>query len=454
VTALAYLLGVLIVVVGVGGSIALHEVGHLLPAKRFGVRVTQYMVGFGPTLWSRRRGETEYGLKAIPLGGYIRMIGMFPPHPGDDPTRMRVSSTGRFSQLVDEARKTSLEEVRPGDENRVFYRLSAPKKLVTMLGGPTMNFLIACVLLTFVVTVHGTAVEKPGAVVATVAECVVKAEDAATTTSCGNLPKTPAHEAGLLPQDRFVTVNGQPITDNSDIGKIIRPRAGLATPIVVERDGKQVSLTVTPILNTLPVYTDAGEPVLGPDGKPQTVETGFLGITSANPIGYEPQPLSSVPGVIGQGVVQTAGAIVRIPQKLVGVYQAAFGNQERSIDSPMSVVGVGRVAGEVSAGKLDLLIGQTAADKLFFLLGLIASLNLMLFVFNLIPLLPLDGGHVAGALWEGAKRTWARMRGKADPGYVDVAKALPIAYAVSISLLVMSVLLIYADVVNPIKLGG
>ena len=134
---LAFILGVLFMATGIAVSIALHEVGHLVPAKRFGVRVTQYMVGFGPTMWSRRRGETEYGVKAIPLGGYIRMIGMFPPRKGDDPGTVRVSSTGRFSQLVDEARAASLEEVRPGDENRVFYKLSVPKKVIVMLGGPT-----------------------------------------------------------------------------------------------------------------------------------------------------------------------------------------------------------------------------------------------------------------------------------------------------------------------------
>ena len=113
-TVLAYIVGVLVLAFGVAASIALHEVGHLVPAKRFGVRVTQYMVGFGPTVWSRKRGETEYGIKAIPLGGYIRMIGMFPPRAGEDPTKVRVSSTGRFSQLADEARKASLEEMRPG----------------------------------------------------------------------------------------------------------------------------------------------------------------------------------------------------------------------------------------------------------------------------------------------------------------------------------------------------
>jgi membrane-associated protease RseP (regulator of RpoE activity) len=145
--------------------------------------------------------------------------------------------------------------------------------------------------------------------------------------------------------------------------------------------------------------------------------------------------------------------VFTIPQKMVGIAQAAFGSGVRDPNGPMSVVGVGRVAGEVANGQL---LGVTGSDSARFvvLLSLIASLNLALFVFNLIPLLPLDGGHAAGALWEGLKRQVARLRGRPNPGYVDVAKALPVAYAVSIALIVMSALLIYADVVNPIKLGG
>ena len=196
---LAFVLGVLFMATGVAASIALHEVGHLVPAKRFGVRVTQYMVGFGPTMWSRRRGETEYGVKVVPLGGYIRMIGMFPPRPGDKPGTVRASSTGRFSQLVDEARAASLEEVRPGDEDRVFYRLSVPKKVTVMLGGPTMNLLIGVVLLTLLVTVHGVATAQPGAVVATVSQCVVPVTKAGDATTCTDQPKTPALAAGIRP---------------------------------------------------------------------------------------------------------------------------------------------------------------------------------------------------------------------------------------------------------------
>ena len=174
-TVLLYVLGVLFVVLGVGLSIGLHEIGHLVPAKKFGVKVTQYMVGFGPTLWSTRRGETEYGLKAIPLGGYIRMIGMFPPRPGDAEGTIRVSSTGRFTQLADEARQLSLEEIKPGDEDRVFYKLSVPKKVVVMMGGPVMNLVIAVVLLTGLVTLYGQQEVKDGAIVASVSECVVPA---------------------------------------------------------------------------------------------------------------------------------------------------------------------------------------------------------------------------------------------------------------------------------------
>jgi membrane-associated protease RseP (regulator of RpoE activity) len=165
------------------------------------------------------------------------------------------------------------------------------------------------------------------------------------------------------------------------------------------------------------------------------------------------QPLTAVPGLVGGAIGQTAGVVLKLPQKMAGVAQAAFGSGPRDVNSPMSVVGVGRVAGEVASGDIGGF-GGSVGDVIIFELGLIASLNLALFVFNLIPLLPLDGGHVAGALWEGLKRAIARVRRRPNPGYVDVAKALPVAYAVSSVLIVMSALLIYADVVNPIKIGG
>ena len=171
-----FLVGVLVVVVGVALSIALHEIGHLVPAKKFGVKVTQYMVGFGPTMWSRRRGETEYGIKAIPLGGYVRMVGMLPPRKGDAEGQLRTVSTGRFSQMVDQARADSMEEVRPEDRDRVFYKLSPGKKIIVMLGGPLMNLLIAFVLITGVITLYGLPQVAPK--VGLISECVPTATNA------------------------------------------------------------------------------------------------------------------------------------------------------------------------------------------------------------------------------------------------------------------------------------
>ncbi|MEO8519176.1 MAG: site-2 protease family protein [Dermatophilaceae bacterium] len=445
-----YLLGVLFVALGVSVSIALHEVGHLLPAKLFGVKVTQYMVGFGPTVWSRRRGETEYGLKAVPLGGYIRMIGMFPPKPGADPSMLRSSSTGRFSQLMDQAREESMEQVKAGDENRVFYKLSVPKKVVVMLGGPTMNLVIAVFLLTGIFTLYGMG--EITSRVSSVSQCVQTTSSSGTAPSACSPsdPQAPANVAGIRPGDRILSLAGQPVSTWDEVRALIRPNGGRTIDVVVERNGKQLTLSATPILNNVPRYDDAGNLVVGSDGKAVTDRVGFMGFSPSAEIVR--QPLAAVPSLIGSQIAGTAGVVLKIPQKMEGIAKAAFGGGVRD-PSLMSVVGVGRVAGEVADGQLSGL-ADSGSSKFVVLISLIASLNLALFIFNLIPLLPLDGGHVAGALWEGLKRQVARLRGLPNPGYVDVAKALPVAYVVSIALIGMSVLLIYADVVNPIKLGG
>ena len=446
-----YLLGVLFVALGISISIALHELGHFMAAKKFGVKITQYMIGFGPTIWSRRRGETEYGLKAVPLGGYVRMIGMFPPKPGADPSMLRGSSTGRFSQLMDQAREESMEQVKPGDENRVFYKLSAPRKLVVMLGGPAMNLVIAAVLLGGIFTLYGIG-ELTGRVSA-VSQCVqtVPANGTAPATCSPSDPPAPANVAGIRPGDRIISLAGQPVTNWDDVRALVRPNGGRRIDVVVERTGKNLRLTATPILTEVPRVDAEGSLVVGPDGQALTDRVGFMGFSPSAEI--VKQPVTAVPALVGDQVARTAGVVFRIPEKMVGIAQAAFGQGARDPNGPMSVVGVGRVAGEVADGQLAG-VADSGASKFVILLSLIGSLNIALFVFNLIPLLPLDGGHAAGALWEGLKRQVARLRGRPNPGYVDVAKALPVAYGVSIALIGMSILLIYADVVNPIKLGG
>lgn len=433
-----YLLGILVMVVGIAVSIALHEIGHLVPAKIFRVKVTQYMVGFGSTLWSTRRGETEYGIKAIPLGGYVRMIGMFPPHPGDG-GRLRAASSNPFHQMVEQAREESLEEVGPEDQERTFYRLPVWQRLIIMAGGPLMNLAICAVLMTVLLTVHGIATATPR--ISSVAEC---AATDVSVTDCTGQPPSPALEAGLQAGDTIVSVNGTPVQTWTQATHAIQNSGEQAT-FVIERDGARQSVTADLVMRERPLVTAEGEPLLDAAGERQVGEVGFLGATGT--LEMIRQPVSEVPGFVGEMFTGTARIVLTLPQRLVDVAEAAFGSEERDPEGPMSVVGVGRVAGDVAA-----LSEVSVTDRFWVLISLIASLNMALFVFNLIPLLPLDGGHIVGALWEGVKRTAARLTGRPDPGPVDTAKALPIAYAVAIGMLVMSALLIYADIVKPIQL--
>lgn len=441
-----YVLGVLLAFIGIALSIALHEVGHLVPAKKFGVRVPQYMVGFGPTMWSRQRGETEYGIKAVPLGGYIRMIGMFPPAKGQDPMKTRASSTGRFGQLIDEARQQSLEEVRPGDEGRMFYQLPVWKRVIVMLGGPMMNLLIALAIFTGIFTLHGVAVTTPQ--VSSVSECVdiSRSGQQAKDECTSDMPVAPANEAGLKPGDTITAINGTDVETWDDVRTGIRENLDQPLALTVDRDGASRQLEADPIVMDMPKYDEDGGIVRDAKGEIVTERAGFLGATGTSEM--EKQPVTAVPGLFGDMVADTYQLLVRIPQKLVGVAEAAFGSAERDPEGPMSVVGVGRVAGEVASSDA---FGD-AKDKGILLLSLLGSLNLVLFAFNTIPLLPLDGGHVAGALWEGVKKSWARMRGLPDPGPVDVAKALPLAYGVALAFIAMTLLLVYADFVKPIRL--
>ena len=439
-----FLLGVIFMVVGVAASIALHEIGHMVPAKKFGVRVPQYMIGFGPTLWSKHGRETEYGIKAIPLGGYVRMIGMYPPKPGDPDGHVRSSSTGRFSQLADEVREQSFEEMRPGDENRVFYKLKTWQKITVMFGGPFMNLVIAAV--TMVVAVCGIGMPQlQGTKVTNLTTCLTTLKPQQT---CPADKAAPAASSGIKLGDEIVSIDGVKVSSNVDATTAIRARADRTIPFVVKRDGRELTLHVTPKKKQVVKLDAAGNPVKDASGQEQMVEAGFVGL-SIGQYALVRQSPAQVPGILASGVKQTAGVVLNIPAKMHGVTQAAFSDAERDVNGPMSVVGVTRIAGDVAESK-QVELGQ----KVLLLLNLLASLNLALFVFNLVPLLPLDGGHIAGAIWESIKRAIYRLRGRSTEGvYADVTKALPLAYAVSIVLIAMSALLIYADVVKPITLN-
>jgi membrane-associated protease RseP (regulator of RpoE activity) len=446
---MAYLAGVLVIVVGVALSIALHEVGHLVPAKSFGVKCTQYMIGFGPTIWSRKRpdSETEYGFKAVPLGGYVRMVGMFPPVAGRP---VQADSTGRWSLMVESARTESQKEIGDVPENRLFYTKPVWQRLIIMLGGPTMNLIIATALLAGILMGYGTPTSTTS--LASVSKCVIPATAPASQTCAPTDPLAPAAAAGLKPGDEIVSFQGKAVSSWDVVRSEIADAGGKTVALGIIRGGQTITVPVTPVANTRYVYDSNGQPVIGSDGKKVTEQVGFLGVipTTKN----VKQPLSAVPGTLGTYLKQTASVVLRIPQKMVGVAKAAFGSGARDPNGPISIVGVGRVAGQVASDKGAADLHTSVMDRFVSLLSLIMSLNLALFIFNLVPLLPLDGGHVAGALWEGLRRQVAKVRHQPDPGPVDVARGLPIAYGVASLLIGMSFLLIYADLVHPISING
>ncbi|WP_062384902.1 M50 family metallopeptidase [Demequina iriomotensis] len=433
---MAEVVGWLVLVVGLLVSVALHELGHMLPAKRFGVRVSEYFVGFGPKLWSRQGKETEYGIKAIPLGGYVRLVGMIPPAERVKP----VKGTGRIAQLIADTREASVEEIPEGEDHRAFYHLTWWRKAIVMFGGPAVNLVLGVLLFTGVLFVMGSAGE-PTLTVTNVSECVTPVDR--VECEAGD-PQAPAAAAGLEAGDVITAVDGTAVATWDEFTSYVSARPGEDIALTVERDGEATELTVTPALTERYVVED-GAVVLDDAGDPVTHEVGFVGIAPEVPTVHE---LGTGLEYTGYVLGATADAVMHLPSKVYDVALAAAGVQERTTDSLMSVVGVGRVAGEISAADVDGYgIGAKVADMLMIL----GSLNIALFAFNMIPLVPLDGGHIASAVWQGIKNGWARLRGLPRPAPVDVARMMPLAYGVFALLLVMGAILIYADIVVPVS---
>ena len=422
-----YVGGIVFILLGIGFSIGWHELGHLIPAKLFGIKVPKYMIGFGPTLFSRKRGETEYGVKAIPLGGYVTMIGMYLPK------GKRKDPKGYFADSVKAAREAHSEFVTDADKNRMFWQLPVFKRIIIMFGGPFMNLFLGVVLTLGTLMGIGTYVRS--AEIQEISQCVpssfTEKVECSATDAVG-----PAKAAGLLAGDLVTAVDGKQVSNWDEINKYAEANAGELI-FTVKRGAENLTIPLTP--------TMVSRPVIQSDGSTLTKTVPFFGVV-LKPT-RQSQSFSSAVGYAGYAIGSTFEMIATLPVQVYKLVSNTVTGGERDANGPISLIGIGQVAGELAANQEATLL-----DKLSSGLMMLASLNFALFAFNMIPLLPLDGGHIAGGIYEALKRGLWRLFRKGDPGPADTALMMPITYAVTILLIALSLVLIVVDLVNPVAL--
>ncbi|MFI6028870.1 M50 family metallopeptidase [Amycolatopsis magusensis] len=404
---LAYILGVVLFALGICVSVALHEAGHMVTAKAFGMKVRRYFVGFGPTVFSFRRGETEYGLKWIPLGGFCDIAGM-----------------------------TALDEVTPDEAPRAMWRQKTWKRTVVMAAGSVTHFILGFVVLYFMAFTMGlpNLERNPAPVIGAVSQCV---RDAATLQEnnnpvCRPGDRAPALEAGMKPGDQIVSINGTPTPTWEDMLRTIGA-AGGPTPIEVKRGDQTLLLTVDVPKLVRPKA----------DGSAGTEMRGAIGAAKQDDSVLQYGPIAAIGGAAtftGDMFVQTWQRIVEFPQRIPAVVESIFG-AERDPETPMSVVGASRIGGEaVEHGLWEI-----------FLL-LLASLNFFVGVFNLLPLLPMDGGHIAIVWYERVRDFFRKLRGKSAGGPVDYTKLSAVTMVLVFLGGAVVLLTVTADIVNPIRI--
>ena len=375
------LVGILVFVAGIFLMIFVHELGHYLAAKRYGIKVDEFFLGFGPRIWSFRRGETEYGLKGIPLGGYVRIAGMNP-----------------------------LEEIAPEDRDRVFSAKPKRQRAVVLVAGALTHFVLAFLLLLSYAWFIGVPIFG-GAQVARV-----------EPTLDGR--PSPAAVAGLQAGDRFLEFDGQPVRGYEEFLDYIASHVDREIALVVERDGERITTRATPVLAEV-------------DGEP----TGRLGIAVTRAVVGRDRmgPIEGVkaaavgrgpfPGVtdFAVGSFQAMGRVFG-PEGIGRVGEALFGDRDRGLNDPVGIVGAARVSGQaVESGQLEAFI------------FLFAFFNVFVGILNLLPLPPLDGGHLAVLGLEAA--TGRR---------IDPRRLIPISAVVAGFLILFTVSLLYLDIVEPI----
>ncbi|MGH3277098.1 MAG: M50 family metallopeptidase [Streptosporangiaceae bacterium] len=393
---MSFLLGVVIFVLALLVSIMLHETGHFLMAKKFHMKVTQYFVGFGQTLWSRRRGETEYGVKVLPLGGFVKIVGM-----------------------------TALEDVDPADEARSFRRQPGWQRAIVLAAGSFMHFALALVLL-FILAV-GIGIPNTNTIGA-ISKCLPQTVRQLDSGTCAKgVPDSPAGQAGLRARDKIVAIAGKPVHNWTQIGTVIRSQpAGRPVPVVVDRAGKQLTLSVTP------------GTIAGRRGSYLGIEDQlFQRVGPVSGLAYAGSTFALV-------IEESGSAASKLPAALPDLF--ARNRAKTAGGQVSSIVGAADDAGQVvqAGGGWQFTVSA--------LLLIVISLNIFVGAFNLLPLLPLDGGHLAIVFYERLRAWLARLRGRPDPGLVDMRKLVPVSVGVFALLVGLGLVLIAADIFNPIHL--
>jgi membrane-associated protease RseP (regulator of RpoE activity) len=407
---LAYIIGVVLFALGIGLAVALHEAGHMLTAKAFGMKVRRYFIGFGPKLFAFRRGETEYGLKLIPAGGFCDIAGM-----------------------------TALDEVTPEEAPKAMWRYPTWKRVVVLCAGSVTHFILGFIVLYFMAVSIGLVNLDNQPLVGSVANCASSVDPKTlTNVPCKPGDPAPAKDAGLRTDDKIISVNGTPTPTFTDVTSVVQKLRG-PVPFVIERDGKQIDVTIdVATVQGLSVAQQATAKA----GQPLTT-IGMIGVV---PSQYVPYTAATAFGgalsFTGDMFANTWTGIKQLPDRVPNLVKA-IGGAPRDPNSPMSVVGASRLGGEAV---------EDSQWSVFWLL--FATLQFFLGVFNLLPLLPLDGGHIAVALYERV-RDWVRgLRGRPAGGPVDYTKLAPLTLVVVFVGGAMVLLSVTADIVNPIRLGG
>jgi membrane-associated protease RseP (regulator of RpoE activity) len=392
---LTYVLGILIFVAGLLISVILHEAGHFLTAKKFGMKATQFFIGFGTTLWSFKRGETEYGIKALPFGAFVKITGM-----------------------------TTMDEVDPGDEARAMRNKPRWQRAIVMVAGSFMHFALAFVLLLLLVLVIGQP-NTNTTTIGAVSPCVPVNAKAYDELSCkGGHGSSPARLAGIKPGDSIVAIGGKPVHTWTQLGDEIKGlTVGKQTTLTVLRDGRQVTLKLTPVK-----IPGRKGPILGVVGAQVFQRAG---------------PISAVGfagSAFGQILVGSAQAAGSLPSEI----PALFNRKHNSASGVTSVVGVAQIAGQATE------YGGGWQYTVFDLLQILISVNIFIGAFNLLPLLPLDGGHLAMLGYEKVRAWWAQLRGQPDPGVADLQPLIPVSATVFVILIGLGLVLMAANLFNPV----